>query len=82
VVDFANVRDRAMRETFLRNVPRRRIAYFHIRNLPTRQQRPPLAVFETMAAERFSRHPFLWEPKTMSGWRAVKAFRAHVDRAS
>jgi hypothetical protein len=81
VVDFANVRERAMREILLRNVPGARIAYFHIRNLPTRPERPSLAAFETIAAEAFSRHPFLWEPKTLSGWRAVEVFRAHVDQA-
>jgi len=81
VVDFANVRDRAVREALLRNVPQRRIAYFHIRNLPTRLERPSLAAVEAMAAEAFPRHPFLWEPKTLSGWRAVETFCAHVDRA-
>src|SRR5271169_1301138 len=49
VIDLANVRDRAMRETLLRDVPKRRIAYFHIRNLPTRPERPSLAALETMA---------------------------------
>jgi hypothetical protein len=81
VVDFANVPDRAVREALLREVPKRRIAYFHIRNLPMRPERPSLAAFEARAAEAFPRHPFLWEPKTLSGWRAVEAFRAHVDRA-
>ena len=82
VVDFANVPDRAVREALLREVPKRRIAYFHIRNLPIRREGPSLAAFEARAAEAFPRHPFLWEPKTLSGRRAVEAFRAYVDRAS
>jgi hypothetical protein len=81
VVDFANVRERAVREALLRDVPQGRIAYFHIRNLSTRQERPSLAACEARAEEVFPRHPFLWEPKTLSGWRAVEAFRAHLDRA-
>jgi hypothetical protein len=81
VIDFANVPNPAMRETLLNYVPERRIAYFHIRNLTTRPERPSLAAFETKAAEAFPRRPFLWEPKTLSGWRAVEAFSAHVDHA-
>lgn len=81
VVDFANVRDLAVREALLTEIPRRRIAYFHIRNLPTHPERPSLATFEARAAEAFPRHPFLWEPKTVSGWGAVEAFRAQVDHA-
>jgi hypothetical protein len=79
VVDFANVRDRAVREALLSDVPKRRIAYFHIRNLPMCPEWSSLAAFEARAAEAFPRHPFLWEPKTLSGWRAVEAFRAHID---
>jgi hypothetical protein len=80
VVDFANVREQAVREVFLRDVPHWRIAYFHIRNLPTRLERPSVAACEARAEEVFPRHPFLWEPKTLSGWRAVEAFRTHLDR--
>jgi hypothetical protein len=83
VVDFANVRDRVVREALLRDVPKRRIAYFHVRNLP---MYPPevrsLAAFEAKAAETFPRHPFLWEPKKLSGWQAVEAFRAYNDRTA
>jgi hypothetical protein len=80
VVDFANVSKRAVREVLLRDLPHRRIAYFHIRNLPTRLERPSVAACEATAEEVFPRHPFLWEPKTLSGWRAVEAFRTHLDR--
>jgi hypothetical protein len=80
VVDFANVREQAMREVFLRDVPHRRIAYFHIRNLPTRRERPSVATCEARAEEVFPQHPFLWEPKTISGWRAVEAFCTHLNR--
>ena len=73
--------ERAVREALLRDVPQRRIAYFHIRNLPTRPERPSLAACEARAEEAFPRHPFLWEPKTLSGWRAVEAFRTYLDRA-
>ena len=81
MVDFANIRERAVRDVLLRDVPQRRIAYFHIRNLSTRPERPSLAACEARAEEAFPRHPFLWEPKTLSGSRAVEAFRAHLDRA-
>jgi hypothetical protein len=81
VVDFANVRDSGVRETLLKDVPKRRIAYFHIRNLPMRAERPSLAAFEVRAAEAFPRHAFLWEPKTLSAWRAVEALQAHVNNA-
>jgi hypothetical protein len=80
VIDFSNVREQAVREKFLKDVPHRRVAYFHIRNLPTRLERPSVAAFEARAREAFPRHPFLWEPKTLSGWRAVEAFRTHLDR--
>jgi hypothetical protein len=78
VVDFANVRDNGVREMLLKDVPKRRIAYFHIRNLPMRPERPSLVALEARAERAFPRHPFLWEPKTLSGRRAVEAFRVYT----
>lgn len=78
VVDFANVRDNGVREMLLKDVPKRRIAYFHIRNLPMHPERPSLAALEARAEQAFPRHPFLWEPKTLSGRRAVEAFRVYT----
>lgn len=79
VVDFANVRGRKVREYILSDVPKQRIAYFHIRNLPIRLERPSLAGLEHKAVEAFPDHPFLWEPKTVGGFRALETFRAQLD---
>jgi hypothetical protein len=81
VVDFSNIRDAGVREALLGSVPKRRIAYFHLRNLPGLGERPSLAAIESRAVAAFPRHAFLWEPKTLSGARAVAAFRAHARRA-
>ena len=81
VVDFANVRERAVREVLQKDVPQRRIAYFHIRNLPTRPERPSLAACEARAEEAFPQHPFLWEPKTLSGSAGSSKHSVQIPRS-
>ena len=80
VVDFANVPNRVGRGALLGCVPDDRIAYFHVRNLPGYKERATLAEIEWRAMRLYPGHAFLWEPKSLSGWRAISVFRDCIDR--
>jgi hypothetical protein len=75
VVDFGNISDSSLRELILDSNLSRRIAYFHIRNVPGYCEAESLVTAEAEAIQAYPQHAFLWEPKAVSGPRAVKIFR-------
>jgi hypothetical protein len=75
VVDFGNISDGALAEFILDSNLDRRIAYFHVRNLPGYCEEETLGAVEGRAMLAYPQHTFLWEPKTVSGPGAVKIFR-------
>jgi hypothetical protein len=79
VVDLANVPDQAAREALLNCVPGDRIAYFHVRNLPGHCEIVALAEIERLAAQLHPLHSFLWEPKSLSGWPAMRVLHNCLD---
>jgi hypothetical protein len=74
VVDFANIREAALKEEILQRTPGERIAYFHLRNLGSFQEEPGLLEHEKALRSRFAGGIFLWEPKTVSGTKATEIY--------
>jgi hypothetical protein len=75
VVDFGNIFDDTLMEFILDSNLNCRIAYFHVRNLPGYCEAETVGAVEARAMLAYPQHTFLWEPKTVSGHRAVKIFR-------
>jgi hypothetical protein len=75
VIDFGNISDCALPEFILDSNLDRRIAYFHVRNLPGYCELETLGAVEARAMLAYPQHTFLWEPKAVNGRRAVKIFR-------
>jgi hypothetical protein len=74
VIDFDNVADTETIEFIMNGTFADRIAYFHLRHLPGQKHVRSLAAVEERAGKIFSNHSFLWEPKTISGRRALKMY--------
>jgi len=79
VVDFAAVSDDTVKELILGGGLRERIVYFQLRNLPGFCEEEELIDVETRAVEAHPHHDFLWEPKTVSGYEAVKIFQVYCN---
>jgi hypothetical protein len=75
VIDFGNIVENALKGFILDSSLDRRIAYFHVRNLPGYCEAESLVTVEARAMQRYPQHAFLWEPKAVSGHRAVRIFR-------
>ena len=82
VVDFGNIADDSLKELILYGNLYRRIAYFHVRNLPGYCEAESLVTVETEATLAYPQHAFLWEPKAVSGPRALEIFRDYCGMQS